>query len=111
MAVERLHEHSWDDRVQSPFRAGPRPVTGLYHGAFVVTRAAAAMDRIVRATDDPAFRARTPVPLRQVDEALRTIHVQVELTSSGRQLIDHIERVHADLSRTYPFAREMSAPH
>lgn len=98
-----LHRHGWDDTVPSPFRAGPRPVTGLYHGAFVFTRAAVAMDRIVRHGSDPggAFARRIPYLVGPVEQALTTIGQRVRLTDAGAGLLDLVRTHVADLGARY----------
>jgi HEXXH motif-containing protein len=90
MSEIRLHEHAWSDTVPSPFRAGPRPVAGLYHGAVVFTRVAMALDRAFRLSGEPAYQARLPRILRQVDQALETIDQRVTLTPAGRTLLDQV---------------------
>jgi HEXXH motif-containing protein len=101
MAQLRLHEHTWSDTVPSPFKAGPRPVTGLYHGAVVFTRVAMALDRAFRLTGEPAYQARIPRILQQVDEALETINLRVTLTPPGRALLDQAAATVEVLRRDY----------
>jgi HEXXH motif-containing protein len=91
MTRTRLHEHSMAERVPSPFRAGPRPITGLYHGAFVVTRAATALDAVARATGDERYARRVPILLTQVSLAAQTLRREVRLTSEGDDLLGAIE--------------------
>lgn len=86
-----VHEHSMAERVPSPFRAGPRPITGLYHGAFVVTRAATALDAVARATQNERFTRRVPILLTQVALGARTLRQEVRLTPAGDQLLSEIE--------------------
>jgi HEXXH motif-containing protein len=88
MAHTPVHEHAPDDVLPSPFRAGPRPITGLYHGAFVVTRAAVALDRMHRQSGQPGYAERIPILLAQVQAALATLHRDVRLTPAGSALLD-----------------------
>lgn len=93
MAVTDLHTHSWDERVDSPFRNGPRPVAGLLHGAFVFTRAAEALLRISEGTGDAERGARQAKALvEKVDIALRTVRVAVRLTDEGLDFMNDIDR-------------------
>ena len=90
MNEETLHYHSWDDVVPSPFRKGPRPVSGLYHGAFVVTRSASALDKVFQLTGDAAYRQRIGLMINQVEQALETLNTQVRLSPAGQALLDEI---------------------
>lgn len=93
MAHERLHEHDWAATVRSPFRKGLRPVTGLYHGAFVFTRVAVAMSRLADSTGDERYAARIPDVAGKVRESLTTLlGGDVRLTPVGRELLMHIDR-------------------
>ncbi|MGW4792446.1 aKG-HExxH-type peptide beta-hydroxylase [Nonomuraea sp. NPDC004297] len=86
-----LHEHAWDERVDSPFRTGPRPVTGLLHGAFVFTRAASALLHVTRETPEAtqgAAQARALID--KVSTALATLTASVRLTPAGRSLVAEI---------------------
>jgi HEXXH motif-containing protein len=96
-----MHEHGWSDTVPSPFRAGPRPITGLCHGAFVFTRVATAFDRIARIAPDPAMTARIPVLLGQVERALTILLSEVRLTAAGRALVDDVGARVAGLARIH----------
>lgn len=102
MALDPLHDHGWDDRVPSPFRAGPRPVTGLYHGAFVFTRVAVALDRCHRDTGDPAYAERVPVLLAKVEASLATLREHVRLTAAGAGLLDEVGDACADVRTRHP---------
>lgn len=98
MSHERLHEHDWTAAVKSPFRAGLRPVTGLYHGAFVFSRVAVAMSRLAASTGDDRYAARIPDVVGKVRESLVTLcGGDVLLTATGRELLARIEKVIDDL--------------
>lgn len=95
MARTPLHTHAWDDHVESPFRNGPRPVTGLLHGVFVFTRAAEALLRTSAGTPDAERGARQARALvDKVSVAMTTVRSSVRLTEAGRHLIDDTERAH-----------------
>jgi HEXXH motif-containing protein len=98
----RLHNHPPADTVSSPFRPGPRPVDGLYHGAFVFTRVAMAMDRIAVAGGDPGFAERVPHLLSQVRQAFAIIAQSVRLTGEGRRLLAEVEAVATEIGTRYP---------
>ncbi|MEV4017755.1 HEXXH motif-containing putative peptide modification protein [Nonomuraea angiospora] len=86
-----LHEHAWDERVDSPFRTGPRPVTGLLHGAFVFTRAASALVDATRETPEATRGAAQARALTdKVSTALATLAASVRLTPAGRSLVAEI---------------------
>jgi HEXXH motif-containing protein len=101
MTTSKLHEHAPADVLPSPFRAGPRPVTGLYHGAFVVTRAAVALDRLYRRGGHRGYAERIPVLLGQVTAALATLRRDARLTAAGRALLDEVEDHLDALSSVY----------
>ncbi|MFI6172492.1 aKG-HExxH-type peptide beta-hydroxylase [Nocardia sp. NPDC051052] len=98
MVFSPLHHHAWDDRVDSPFRAGPRPVTGLIHGAFVFTRAAEALLRVsVETPSAHRGAAQARALLDKVSNALATVRSAVRLTDHGECLIGEISAAHAAL--------------
>ncbi|PXX58772.1 HEXXH motif-containing protein [Nocardia tenerifensis] len=111
MVFSPLHHHAWDDRVDSPFRAGPRPVTGLIHGAFVFTRAAEALLRVAR--DTPAEHraaAQAGALLDKVENALATVRSAVRLTAHGERLTGEIAAAHAALLEQCGDARPTENP-
>jgi HEXXH motif-containing protein len=102
MAFAALHEHAWDDRVESPFRAGPRPVSGLMHGALVFTRAAEALLRVSR--DSPQEQrgaARALALLIKVRDALVPLRSAVRLTECGKRLVSEIDTACTELMNEY----------
>jgi HEXXH motif-containing protein len=109
MNEEILHYHNWDDYVPSPFRKGPRPVSGLYHGAFVVTRSALAMDKAFQLMNDPAYLQRIALMLNQVEQAIDTLNTQVRLSPTGRALLDEITDEIGRLRERYPAGEFKSA--
>ncbi|MGW4795162.1 aKG-HExxH-type peptide beta-hydroxylase [Nonomuraea sp. NPDC004297] len=104
MTLAKLHTHAPDERIPSPFRAGPRPVSGLYHGAFVVTRAAMALDRHHAVHGGPDVTQRVPVLLAQVTGALDLLRTRVDLTPAGAALLDEVEGHVAALATRYGLA-------
>jgi HEXXH motif-containing protein len=104
MAHTPLHEHAPDDILPSPFRAGPRPVGGLYHGAFVVTRAAVALDRIHRHSGQERYAERIPILLAQVTTALDTLRRHARLTPVGSALLDEAAEYAEALAGVYGIA-------
>lgn len=100
MAVELLHHHGFDDKVSSPFRAGLRPFTGLYHGAFVFTRVCMALDRAAEVTGDMRYAERIAGMLSSVEEALLTLK-EGNLTATGTDLLLEIALRIADLKQKY----------
>ncbi|WP_326953969.1 MULTISPECIES: aKG-HExxH-type peptide beta-hydroxylase [unclassified Amycolatopsis] len=101
MARTKLYDHDAADRVPSPFRAGLRPIMGLYHGAFVVTRAARALDRVHRLAGDLGYAERIPVLVTQVRLALGTLRRDVRLTPDGAALLDEADAHITDLAAAY----------
>ncbi len=92
MSLEPIHQHDWNDMVPSPFRPGLRPITGLYHGAFVFTRVAMVMDRAYRLTGDQEYSQRIPVIIDQVKQARETLRQYVRLTPLGKNVLDEISQ-------------------
>ena len=101
MTMTAMHHHSWSDTVASPFRAGPRPVTGLFHGAVVFARAAAALGRTARTYDDDDAAQRVPTLIALVRQAMYTIDAEVRLTPIGATLIDDVRQVCDELDREF----------
>lgn len=94
MEVEKVHEHSQEERVRSPFRAGPRPVNGLYHGVFVFARVAEALQRLSRATAVAGYGARLGDTLPKLRDGLDEVAANVRLTAAGRDLFTAIRQRH-----------------
>lgn len=94
--VWRVHDNDHGDLLPSPFRRDPRPVTGVYHAAFVYGRLAEFFTRAEAATGTAAYgdRAREIAPkYHRTVEILRT---GARLTDVGEALLDQLdERVAA----------------
>jgi HEXXH motif-containing protein len=90
MACEKVHYANPEERVPSPFRAGPRPVNGLYHGAFVFTRSAEVLARLYESTRDQAVAHRIRELRLKVQASFEIIDRYVLLTPFGRTLLDDI---------------------
>ena len=87
MASAMLHTAPLDMRLPSPFRAGPRPINGLYHGAFVVTRSAEALARHFMAGGDETVRIRVAVLREKVEKSFEILDRDVPLTDFGQRLL------------------------
>jgi HEXXH motif-containing protein len=102
MVRTQMHEHRWDERVTSPFRSGPRPITGLLHGAFVFTRAALALVHTTAGTSDEERGAAQALTLtNKVASALEVLSSAVRLTEPGRKLVAEIGQVCAELQAAH----------
>lgn len=91
MSKDPLHLYGPEYTVPSPFREGPRPVIGLYHGIFVFTRVAQAMVKIYKNTGEELYAQRIPFLVSQVNEAIQTFKTHdLKLTLIGKSLLEEI---------------------
>lgn len=77
------------DRVVTPLRADPRPLSGLFQQLVVLCRCAELYSRVPADTaSHPAVRARIIVLVTQARQALATLHGHAEkLTDHGRAIL------------------------
>lgn len=104
MELVALHEHGPRDTVPSPFKAGGRPVNGLYQGAFVFVRIAEALHRGWEATGRERYRHGIGTTLRKVEDAAVILRERVRLTAPGLALLEDIERCAERLRDAHPAA-------
>ena len=90
MATEKIHNARPEERLPSPFRAGLRPVNGLYHGAFVFTRSAEVLVRLYGATHNETVRQRVAELRQKAEASFGIIERHVPLTAFGQSLFDEI---------------------
>jgi HEXXH motif-containing protein len=90
MAIEAIHTAPPDLRLPSPFRGEPRPVNGLFHGAFVFTRSAEALARLHARTGEPAVASRVAELSDKAAASFGIIESHVPLTPFGQTLVQDI---------------------
>lgn len=82
--LHQVHEHLPEERLPSPYRKVPRPVDGLYHGAFVFARIARFLLRAHQTLGGGVWLSRLREVVQMQEEALELIESSVRLTSIGR---------------------------
>ncbi len=79
------------DRHHSPWRHDLRPLTGIYHGAYVFTRVAIWYDILLEKNPDAQeVLDRLAVVLRQTHQAADTLLSHGDLTPIGKALLDEM---------------------
>jgi HEXXH motif-containing protein len=82
-----LHALDHDVLRPSPFRKDPRPVIGLYHAAFVLTRIVVFMYAAAGLTGDEQYARRAEENHRDLRQALDAL-AGARLTPAGRDLLE-----------------------
>ncbi len=77
----------------SPFRRDPRPVSGIFHGAFVFTRIARFMKLGWERLGDPMYQQRLTTVLTDLREAIEVLEAieDVVYTPLGRDLMEQMK--------------------
>lgn len=88
----RVHEHGPEERLHSPYRKVPRPVDGLYHGAFVFARIAQFHLRAHRRLGEDRWLHRLVEVLDMQREALDLLRDSVRLTPFGQVAYEEFRR-------------------
>ncbi|MFC9897725.1 HEXXH motif-containing putative peptide modification protein [Nocardia sp. NPDC127579] len=88
MTQDKLVLNDPADRFRSPLRADPRPIAGIYHGTFVLSRVIHVLSRARAHHDSPAL----PTILEQLttafDDAHDTVAKHGQLSEAGQQILD-----------------------
>lgn len=84
--------HSWPrgKTLQSPFRSGPRPLDGVYHGIFVFSRVCRVLEQVARVTGDADFLVPINGMRAQIQSGLDALISLGGSTSVGRRLIEEV---------------------
>jgi HEXXH motif-containing protein len=90
MTVVPLHYNSPTDLLPSPFRADPRPVSGLYHAAFVYGRLIDFFRRAAHSTGNEAYAQRAAELISRFDEAVTTLFRRAKLSEVGSRLLEEL---------------------
>jgi HEXXH motif-containing protein len=88
MTMEPLHHNAPTDLLISQIRKDPRPVTGVYHAAFVYGRMAEFMVRAGNLTGDSRWANRASEIAPRFEATLSTLFEQAKLSANGRALLE-----------------------
>ncbi|MBF8184773.1 hypothetical protein ITP53_03245 [Nonomuraea sp. K274] len=93
-----VHQHPPEERLHSPYRKVPRPVDGLYHGAFVFARIARFLLRAHTVAGGDVWLSRLHEVHAMQTEALELIENSVRLTPLGRAQFQEFREVAREIS-------------
>lgn len=83
-AVDKLVLNNDSERFKSPVRTDPRPIIGIFHATFVLSRMVRVFKRIIKDSGSNShIRESLDLFLRQFDEGLEAIEKNAKLTEYG----------------------------
>lgn len=92
MSVVPLHYHQRSELMSSPFRRDPRPVSGLYHAAFVYSRLIEFFAAATRMSSDGRYARRLEEMTPKFRQTASTLLNQANLSPTGRVLLEDMQR-------------------
>jgi len=82
-----------DSLHQSPFRRDPRPLSGIFHGAFVFARIAKFLAKGLCIGKEERYRKRLAEVLNDLEAALLTLEQNASFTERGQHLMEEMNRL------------------
>lgn len=87
-AVDPLVLNSPDELHQSPLRRDPRPLMGIFHAQFVLSRLVHMYRRAQPLVSDPIFTSHAATIENKFTRGLATLNSTGRFTETGRKLLD-----------------------
>ncbi|NKY55936.1 aKG-HExxH-type peptide beta-hydroxylase [Nocardia flavorosea] len=88
MIVDPLVLNDPADRFTSPLRPDPRPMSGIYHAAFVLSRVVHVLDRMHAHYDPPTLTATFDLMNAKFAETHQVVLDHAQLSAVGREVLD-----------------------
>lgn len=105
MGSDRLFtEKAEQGLYTSPFRRDPRPLRGIFHGAFVFARIAEFCARGYRVSKEIAYLQRLEKVLIQLDGALQVLNEHATFTDRGQRLMGEMSEIVLRYREEYRFS-------
>ena len=86
LAFDKIVLNEDAEKFQAPIRIDPRPMTGIFHATFVLSRMVRLFQRIVKDTPKQQYINRLDIFKRQFYQGLETIEKNAVLTENGQRI-------------------------
>ncbi|MFI6150290.1 aKG-HExxH-type peptide beta-hydroxylase [Streptomyces sp. NPDC051109] len=86
MGIDPLLTNGFTARYQAPIRNDPRPLYGIFHAMFVLSRIHRVLARYADATGAPGARAARDVALKRFGMGYSTVMEHADLTPAGHSV-------------------------
>lgn len=103
-ADDYIVENNPDERFSAPFREDKRPMIGIFHALFVLSRIAQSLSKFVTSYSGPyelEFSERLDNALTKYQQTVEIVQEHAKLTPKGRELLDGIKKVMKDVGAIY----------
>lgn len=88
MSTDPLIRNGFTERYSAPIRWDPRPLYGIYHAMFVLSRISRVLDAFARREQRPSLEAGRDLAVERFYKGYRTIDEHGDLTDAGRQVLE-----------------------
>ncbi|MCU0325862.1 MAG: HEXXH motif-containing putative peptide modification protein [Spirosomaceae bacterium] len=78
------------ERFKAPIRIDPRPMFGIFHATFVLSRMVRIFQRLAQESKEKAILERLGIFKRQFNEGLETVEKYAVLSDNGKQIKDSL---------------------
>ena len=86
LAFDKMLLNDEREKFNAPIRIDPRPMFGIFHATFVLSRMVRLFQRIMKDTNNKEYKKRLDVFRRQFDNGLETIEKYAILTKNGQRI-------------------------
>lgn len=93
MTHDKLVLNDPTERFSSPLRTDPRPLVGIYHGTFVLSRVVHVLSRARRHHDTPALTTTLDRLTAAFHDAHGTVTKNGRLSAAGGEILDSCEKL------------------
>jgi hypothetical protein len=88
LAFDKIVLNDEAEHFQAPMRIDPRPMIGIFHATFVLSRMVRLFQRIIKDTPKQEFINRLDTFKKKFDQGLETIEKKSILTENGQRIKD-----------------------
>jgi len=92
LAFDKIILNDSEERFKAPIRIDPRPMFGIFHATFVLSRMVRLFQRIMKDTPSKEVAERLDLFRRQFDEGWDTIEKHAVLTPNGSLVKDSLPK-------------------
>jgi hypothetical protein len=86
LAFDKIVLNENKEKFDAPIRIDPRPMTGIFHATFVLSRMVRLFQRLVKDTQEIEYIKRLDIFKRQFDNGFETIEKNAKLTENGYRI-------------------------
>ncbi|WP_241569611.1 aKG-HExxH-type peptide beta-hydroxylase [Rosenbergiella collisarenosi] len=103
-ADDYIVENAPEERFSAPFRKDKRPMIGIFHALFVLSRIAQSLSRFTasyRGTYENEFSQRLDTALTKYQQTVQIVEEHAKLTPKGKEILKGIKEVMKDVGAVY----------